>query len=252
MTERDTNTDKVYNENGYYQGGLANVDQLKRFCREQPRGMLIETGTLPPGVLVVKNFLDANTCQTILAYAEARKGASSTVQNPYADAADRNLLSRTRNSELIDIEGIADRVLPILANVLTRNVAPHFGAQLEWFEYPQLLRYREGGEYTVHADSENWIAERRRWERGMDRDYSLLIYLNEEFSGGEIEFANFGFQIRPRRGMLLAFPSDHRYVHAARPVTAGNRYVLVTWSAAKGSPRVNMEPPPRALRLDGM
>lgn len=249
MTDQKSSADNIYNPLGYYQGGLANVEQLKRYCHDVPRGMLVQTGTLPPGVLVVQNFLDASTCRSILDYAQAQPGSNSTVQNPYTEDADKNLLSRTRNSEFIDIKGIAGRLLPMLGNVLTRNIAPHYGVSLEWFEYPQLLRYREGGEYTLHADSENWIAEQGQWQRGMDRDYSLLIYLNEEFSGGEIEFSNFGFSMRPRQGMLLAFPSDHRYMHAARPVIAGTRYVLVTWSAAKGSPRVHAQAPPRATLL---
>jgi hypothetical protein len=39
--------------------------------------------------------------------------------------------------------------------------------------------------------------------------------------------------------MLVAFPSDHRFAHAALPVTGGRRYVIVTWAAVLGSPRVH-------------
>ena len=49
--------------------------------------------------------------------------------------------------------------------------------------------------------------------------------------------------------MLVAFPSDHRYLHAAETIESGNRYALVSWAAIRGSQRVNPEPPTTALYL---
>ena len=83
----------------------------------------------------------------------------------------------------------------------------------------------------------------------IDRDYSILLYLNEGYIGGEIDFPNFGLKFQPKKGLLLAFPSDARYVHAARPVTAGTRYALVSWAAAKGTIRTSLEPRPHSIRM---
>lgn len=46
----------------------------------------------------------------------------------------------------------------------------------------------------------------------------------------------------PARGLLIAFPSDARYLHAARPVKTGTRYALVSWAAAQNTPRVAARP----------
>jgi predicted 2-oxoglutarate/Fe(II)-dependent dioxygenase YbiX len=104
------------------------------------------------------------------------------------------------------------------------------------------LRYRPGGHYKPHADSENWHREQRQWVRGMDRDYSILVYLNDGYDGGELRFPNFGFRLQPRAGLLVCFPSDHRYLHEVAPVTAGTRYALVSWITARGTPRVGGRP----------
>jgi hypothetical protein len=38
-----------------------------------------------------------------------------------------------------------------------------------------------------------------------------------------------GLRIKPTAGLLVAFPSDERYVHQVLPVTAGKRYSLALW-----------------------
>lgn len=82
-----------------------------------------------------------------------------------------------------------------------------------------LLKYSGGQHYKSHYDG------------GSDtgRCISALIYLNNDFEGGEIEFVNFGFKIKPEPGMLVLFPSNYAYSHIAHPVTSGTKYALVTW-----------------------
>jgi hypothetical protein len=33
--------------------------------------------------------------------------------------------------------------------------------------------------------------------------------------------------------MMIAFPSDHRYIHAAEPLISGTRFAVVSWAKAK-------------------
>jgi predicted 2-oxoglutarate/Fe(II)-dependent dioxygenase YbiX len=82
-----------------------------------------------------------------------------------------------------------------------------------------MLKYKGGQGYTAHADSTT----------GLGRAVSAIIYLNNEFEGGEVEFVNFGVKIKPQPGMLLLFPSNYPYTHIAHPVTSGTKYALVTW-----------------------
>lgn len=83
----------------------------------------------------------------------------------------------------------------------------------------QLLRYRAGQEYKAHADGGTDIG----------RAISAVLYLNNDYEGGEIEFPNFGVKIKPEPGMLILFPSTYPYAHIAHPVTDGTKYAMVTW-----------------------
>lgn len=82
-----------------------------------------------------------------------------------------------------------------------------------------MLKYSSGQQYKAHADG------------GTDsgRAVSAIVYLNDEYEGGEVEFVNFKVKIKPEPGMLLLFPSNYPYTHIAHPVISGTKYALVTW-----------------------
>jgi len=83
----------------------------------------------------------------------------------------------------------------------------------------QMLKYQTGQEYKAHADGGTNIG----------RAVSAIVYLNNDYEGGEIEFPNFGVKIKPEPGMLILFPSTYPYAHIAHPVTDGTKYAIVTW-----------------------
>lgn len=82
-----------------------------------------------------------------------------------------------------------------------------------------LLRYSPGQYYHEHYDGGTETA----------RSISVLIYLNDDYSGGEIEFVNFNEKIKPKAGTIILFPSNYAYRHIAHPVLSGTKYVIVTW-----------------------
>ena len=59
-------------------------------------------------------------------------------------------------------------------------------------------------------------------------DYASILYLNEDFEGGETEFLN-GRKIKPETGKLVLFPSTWCMVHRGCPVTEGQKYLCVGW-----------------------
>lgn len=82
-----------------------------------------------------------------------------------------------------------------------------------------MLRYSGGQEYKAHADGQT----------ASGRAVSAIVYLNDDYEGGEVEFVNFGVKIKPKAGMLLLFPSNYPYTHIAHPVKSGTKYAIVTW-----------------------
>jgi Rps23 Pro-64 3,4-dihydroxylase Tpa1-like proline 4-hydroxylase len=81
-----------------------------------------------------------------------------------------------------------------------------------------LLRYEESGYLPQHQD------------QGVStRVLSVLLYLNDDYEGGNIMFRHSGVSIKPVAGSLIFFPSNFLYVHEVAPVTGGRRYSLPNW-----------------------
>ena len=87
----------------------------------------------------------------------------------------------------------------------------------------------KGDSYTAHADSER--REKGRWVPNHTpiRDYTALAYLNDDFTGGELVFPDLDVVIAPKTGLLVGFPSNHKFVHSVRSVLSGKRYSLPIW-----------------------
>jgi prolyl 4-hydroxylase len=112
-------------------------------------------------------------------------------------------------------------------HALNRRLAALSGTFPEQGEALQILRYRPGQQYRRHFD---WLGG----EHG--RVLTALVYLNEEYEGGETEFPKAGLVIRGRKGDALVFRSvdalgelDKNSEHAGLPVTRGTKYLASRW-----------------------
>jgi len=66
------------------------------------------------------------------------------------------------------------------------------------------------------------------------RKFSSLIYLNDEFSGGNLWFPKQDTEIEPKPNTLIVFPATFEYMHGVKAVTSGIRYsILEFWTYAK-------------------
>jgi predicted 2-oxoglutarate/Fe(II)-dependent dioxygenase YbiX len=131
-----------------------------------------------------------------------------------------------------------DRVIlddPGRAEQLWRRVAPFMPVrfQKKWRpvgvnERFRFYRYDVGQQFDWHLDG---YFERANGERSF---FTFMIYLNEDFEGGETSFSNHGsmvrafdrFSVRPRTGTALLF--HHPVSHKGEPVMLGRKYVLRT------------------------
>lgn len=193
----------------------------------------------PDDLLVVRRFLSREQCDGLLEL--ARRLRSEEADISVADRGETGLVRRRsaqRVTTTIKTFEQPEAFVKVVARGLRDHVEPRYGVRIEWFEWPDVLFYRPGGHYDLHTDADLRDPETGCWRRVMDRDFSLLIYLNDDFTGGNLELPHRNETVRPETGMLVAFPSDHRFSHAATPVESGDRYVIVSWAAVLGSPRV--------------
>lgn len=85
----------------------------------------------------------------------------------------------------------------------------------------------------VHkTDSESfWEEHTDRSDHKVTRDivYGVIIYLNDDFSGGTLDYSD--MSITPKTGMLVCHPGD--MLHKVSKVEDGQRYTLTTFIRSK-------------------
>ena len=141
---------------------------------------------------------------------------------------------KTRNTLWYGItEEMSKKLEEAVAGCFKQFVAPRYNCQFKSYEPVQFLGYPVGGHYKGHNDGESFNMKTRQWESCMPRDVSFLFYLNDQYGGGELEFYDLGLTIKPKKGMMIAFPSYKEFAHKVHPVTWGHRYSLVSWVATQ-------------------
>jgi prolyl 4-hydroxylase len=129
-----------------------------------------------------------------------------------------------------------DRNLP--ANKVLREVAAAMGGipEDDWVEATQVLQYAPGQRYLAHPDfyDENDFAN---LNRGGQRIYTMLTWLNEVKDGGATTFPNAKLKVSPHTfGSVLFYdvmPDGHpdtMSYHSGEPPSEGStKYVAVNW-----------------------
>ena len=84
----------------------------------------------------------------------------------------------------------------------------------------RVYRYAAGERHGAHWDT---VVELPGDVRSL---LTLVFYLNEGFVGGETDFVELGVRVAPKAGRALLF--QHRVLHQASEVLAGDKFVLRT------------------------
>jgi predicted 2-oxoglutarate/Fe(II)-dependent dioxygenase YbiX len=90
----------------------------------------------------------------------------------------------------------------------------------------QLVLWTEGIELRPHADN---LQPDGSPNTTPHRCFSSLVYLSDDYEGGETYFPGFGVRLKPERGSLVVFGSGPDYVHGVSLVRRGRRYTYAGW-----------------------
>jgi prolyl 4-hydroxylase len=112
-------------------------------------------------------------------------------------------------------------------HTMNRRLAALTGTDVSRGEPLQILRYQPGQEYRPHFD---WL------DVGNRRVMTALIYLNDDYGGGETAFTKVGLKVKGRPGDVMVFRSqgpdgklDPLTEHAGLPVLRGTKYLGSRW-----------------------
>lgn len=100
---------------------------------------------------------------------------------------------------------------------------------------PYLKKFLIGSSHSPHADSEavdREVVDYMPQYSASEFNTPILIevaanlYLNDDYSGGELWFPFRDLKIKPKAGQLILFPGGHEYIHGVTEVIGSPRYVF--------------------------
>ena len=121
-----------------------------------------------------------------------------------------------KDDSLVALKAILDNEIgKLLASYRAINGLDDLISFHDWI----VMRYEKGSFFKNHKDDGPMY----------DRTVSVIVYLNDDFVGGEIEFPGFNVLHKPKAGDVLFFPSSYAYNHNIKEVKEGTRYAVVNW-----------------------
>lgn len=134
--------------------------------------------------------------------------------------------SRIAHADAFMDTGFRNLLVAIRKRVRAEIVHAYGLSQPIFSDTLQIVRWPEGYEQQPHADSENPNGAPHPY---FWRAYASLIYLNNDFEGGQIYFPNQAAAPKITLGMLVFFPGTSEFVHGVSMITRGERYTVASF-----------------------
>ncbi|MEO1029860.1 MAG: 2OG-Fe(II) oxygenase [Bacteroidota bacterium] len=170
---------------------------------------------LHPQVFVIEDFLSAKACADYIEKAELQTFEAAKINMQGQQV--MNKMVRNNDRLLFFDDSLAEELWLKLKPFVPASFGRSKAIGLN--EMFRIYRYDVGQRFKMHRDGSY---ERNATEFSV---LSFLIYLNEDFEGGETEFRRIT-TVKPKTGMALLF--HHPMRHEGKEIRSGTKYVLRT------------------------
>ena len=177
----------------------------------------------------IPHFLTIDECKKIK---ELSQGGltKSRVYTSDTDIEDSNV----RISEQCWLKDLDDPLLITISERIAKITHTDVKSQEEF----QVVKYKEGGFYKPHYDACNKETDDcKRLNKGLGpRFITFIMYLNDDFEGGETHFPNIDKSIKPEMGKAAIFYNvDNegeilpKSLHGGLDVKGGEKWIANKW-----------------------
>lgn len=181
--------------------------------------------TLAPGIEMFENVVPNIEYLNNLIGSDEVEWQSGAVTNGQNNSIDSQVRSVSTHNMYHD-DGVSDSKI---FNMIYSHVRRCMDLYAEKYDIPvshnyekfQLLKYNAGQFFKRHSDG----------GPGIQRSLSVVMYLNDDYHGGEISFDAFNLSVKAPKNSLIIFPSTPAYSHEAVPVKSGIKLAMVTFIA---------------------
>lgn len=207
-------------------GPQRDVD-FARWLNPPPVEMMFES----PRVGVIRGFLAPNVCDWLSTLATPKLARAFVVDQ--ATGMRRPVPGRTNSGMYIGwLES------DVIVRLVKSRIAAALGVPVGQQELPNVLHYEPGQMFDLHYDFLDPAQPGYAQDLGANgqRVATFLVYLNDDFEGGETDFPKLGWSFKGQKGDGLFFWNvsaagaiEPQLLHAGRPPSRGEKWLFSQW-----------------------
>jgi len=174
----------------------------------------------------IKNFLTENECNYIINLINNNNHKSQVI-----GAEGNSIYENTRTSSTSNL-GTTDNVVI----EIHKKIADYLDIPIENGESLQGQMYEPGQYFKPHQDAFSSNSYKMHAGTAGNRTHTLMIYLNDDFEGGETRFTNINKSIIPETGKAVVWKNidENKNIipdsmHEGCEVKSGKKYIITSW-----------------------
>jgi hypothetical protein len=203
-----------------YEASEGEIPPLKSASTPEKLVKIQMDKTREDNVFVIENVLTPEEAKWIVERGENLGFEPATV---YSVELDDNVIRKDIRDNFRILEqfpALAKRVFEAVKHLLPQEID---NKKVKcFFHLFRYYKYNVGNNFAPHVDHTVYDEALD----GTESRFTFILYLNEEFEGGQTGFPKLDFQIQPKVGSALAF--RHENEHTGMGVTKGTKYVIRT------------------------
>lgn len=170
---------------------------------------------LNPKVFLIEDFLSSEECDAYVEFSRTQEFEEAKINSGGIQVMNKGV--RNNDRILFFDTDLAETLWKRVKGFIPEEIGSYNAEGLN--EMFRIYRYTKGQQFRMHRDGSY---------RRSDQEcsfYSFIIYLNDDFEGGETEFRRL-FTVEPKKGTALIFL--HPHLHEGKELIEGVKYVLRT------------------------
>jgi hypothetical protein len=165
-----------------------------------------------PGIYVISDFISKDQLEETMDF--LRDNRNKTLQ-----VDEKSHLGKSRRNNIIDIpkSNVGKRL-----SLLDIDFNPMFDNLYSVLPISNIMKYEVGDVFLPHQDSSIHCP--------IESDWGLVLYLNDDFEGGELYYPEKNITYVPQAGDLVIHGATKEFSHGTTPIIRGTKYVATSFA----------------------
>ena len=153
-------------------------------------------------VLIRPNIINERGLKEIREHIEQTNKTDLSVFDPHKSnqtgEKEWTINKKVRDTQHVELGPLFPKISDLLKNTVKEVINPFYNIEIIESEIPQILSYGVGGHYSPHIDGESlWQSPKGEliWKKSINRDISMVFYLNDDYEGGDFIFPDLKIRI---------------------------------------------------------